>query len=47
MRRRNENKMNKGKIIGFVFAGVAAVLQAGVVGFLVFQRKQLTRIDQR
>ncbi|CAN1218371.1 hypothetical protein LINPERPRIM_LOCUS1310 [Linum perenne] len=39
--------MNKGKMIGFIFAGVAAVLQAGVIGFLVFQRKQLMRLNQR
>ncbi|CAN1218373.1 hypothetical protein LINPERPRIM_LOCUS1310 [Linum perenne] len=47
LRRRNEHKMNKGKMIGFIFAGVAAVLQAGVIGFLVFQRKQLMRLNQR
>ncbi|CAN1785522.1 hypothetical protein LINPERHAP1_LOCUS16900 [Linum perenne] len=39
--------MNKGKMIGFIFAGIAVVLQAGVVGFLVLQRKQLMRLNQR
>ncbi|KDP22723.1 hypothetical protein JCGZ_01825 [Jatropha curcas] len=41
---RKKIKMNTGKKIVLLFVGIAAILQIGVVGFLVFKRRQLWRI---
>jgi hypothetical protein len=35
------NNMNAGKAIGLLFVGIAAILQIGVVWFLVYKRRQL------
>ncbi|CAI0419420.1 unnamed protein product [Linum tenue] len=43
IKKHKRKKMNPGKMIGLVFAGVAAILQVGVIGFLVFKRKQLIK----
>lgn len=40
-----KKSLNTGKKIGLLFAGVAAILQIGVVGFLVFKRRQLLKIN--
>nr|XP_024935273.2 formin-like protein 14 [Ziziphus jujuba var. spinosa]XP_024935279.2 formin-like protein 14 [Ziziphus jujuba var. spinosa] len=40
-------KINSGKKIGLLFAGIAAILQIGVVGFLVFKRRQLLKVKNR
>ncbi|KAI9102961.1 hypothetical protein K1719_023400 [Acacia pycnantha] len=37
------HRMNVGKKIGLLFAGIAGIMQIGVVGFLVFKRRQLLR----
>ncbi|KAK4267220.1 hypothetical protein QN277_024031 [Acacia crassicarpa] len=37
-------RMNVGKKIGLLFAGIAGIMQIGVVGFLVFKRRQLLRM---
>ncbi|XP_031494281.1 uncharacterized protein LOC116260244 [Nymphaea colorata] len=34
---------NVGKFVGLVFLGIAGVLQVGVVSYLVFKRRQITR----
>jgi|UniRef100_A0A2N9FCS1 hypothetical protein len=36
-----KQSLNQGKKIGLLFAGIAAILQIGVVAFLVFKRRQL------
>ncbi|WZZ62281.1 hypothetical protein YC2023_062388 [Brassica napus] len=38
--------LNTGKIVGLVFAGIAALLQICVVAFLVFKRNQLLRMTR-
>ncbi|OVA08359.1 hypothetical protein BVC80_209g86 [Macleaya cordata] len=42
-----DRKINLGKKIGFLFAGIAGVLQVAVVGFLVFKRWQISKIKDR
>ncbi|KAL9460786.1 hypothetical protein AB3S75_003901 [Citrus x aurantiifolia] len=44
---KHRHSINTGKKIGLLFAGVAAILQIGVVGFLVFKRRQLLKINDR
>ncbi|KAF2300974.1 hypothetical protein GH714_018781 [Hevea brasiliensis] len=44
---RNGHAMNTGQKIGLFFVGIAVILQIGVVGFLVFKRRQLLRIQDR
>jgi len=39
-------KMNAGKKVGLLFAGIAAIMQVGVVGFLVVKRRQLLKNDE-
>ncbi|KAF5466374.1 hypothetical protein F2P56_016302 [Juglans regia] len=39
-----EKTINKGKKIGLLFVGIAAILQIGVVGFLAFKRRQLLKL---
>ncbi|KAF5745551.1 proline-rich family protein [Tripterygium wilfordii] len=41
------NKLNTGKKIGLLFAGLAGILQIGVVGFLVYKRRQLLKVRNR
>ncbi|CAL9009722.1 unnamed protein product [Prunus brigantina] len=41
------HKYNAGKKIGLLFVGMAAILQIGVIGFLVFKRRQLLRVKDR
>ncbi|KAB5574186.1 hypothetical protein DKX38_001380 [Salix brachista] len=41
------NKMNTGKAIGLLFVGIAAIMQIGVVGLLVYKRRQLLKIKDR
>ncbi|KAJ7963253.1 leucine-rich repeat extensin-like protein 3 [Quillaja saponaria] len=41
-----EHNINIGKKIGLLFVGIAAILQIGVVGFLVFKRRQLLKKDR-
>ncbi|XP_054783981.1 leucine-rich repeat extensin-like protein 3 [Prosopis cineraria] len=41
--RRTSQRMNGGKKIGLLFAGIAGLMQIGVIGFLVFKRRQLLR----
>ncbi|XP_028763217.1 extensin [Neltuma alba] len=36
-------RMNWRKKVGLLFAGIAGIMQIGVVGFLVFKRRQLLR----
>ncbi|KAL5755591.1 hypothetical protein ACOSQ2_020337 [Xanthoceras sorbifolium] len=43
----HEKKRNMGKKMGLLFAGFAGILQIGVVGFLVFKRRQLLVIKDR
>ncbi|EEF40999.1 formin-like protein 14 [Ricinus communis] len=43
----SNHSMNTGKKIGLLFVGIAAILQIGVIGFLVFKRKQLLRVQHR
>ncbi|KAL9463704.1 hypothetical protein AB3S75_001504 [Citrus x aurantiifolia] len=45
--KKHRHSINTGKKIGLLFAGVAAILQIGVVGFLVFKRRQLLKINDR
>lgn len=45
--KKHRHSLNTGKKIGLLFAGVAAILQIGVVGFLVFKRRQLLKINDR
>ncbi|OMO70648.1 putative actin binding protein [Corchorus capsularis] len=40
----NAHKLNIGKKIGLLFIGIAIILQIGVVGFLVFKRRQLLKV---
>ncbi|XP_042499185.1 pollen-specific leucine-rich repeat extensin-like protein 3 [Macadamia integrifolia] len=40
-------KINLGKKIGFLFAGIATILQVAVVGFLVLKRRQISKIKDR
>lgn len=37
------HQMNGGKKIGLLFAGIAGIMQIGVVGFLVYKRRQLSK----
>ncbi|XP_065865267.1 vegetative cell wall protein gp1-like [Euphorbia lathyris] len=37
----SKESMNTGKKIGLLFVGFTAILQMGVVGFLIYKRKQL------
>jgi len=39
--------LNMGKKLGLLFAGIALILQIGVVGFLAFQRRQLLKMHER
>ncbi|XP_059457951.1 leucine-rich repeat extensin-like protein 3 [Corylus avellana] len=39
--------INTGKKVGLFFVGIAAILQIGVVGFLVFKRRQLLKLKDR
>lgn len=41
------HKYNAGKKIGLLFVGIAAILQIGVIGFLVFKRRQLLIVKDR
>ncbi|KAH1085280.1 hypothetical protein GYH30_017326 [Glycine max] len=41
------HKMNAGKKVGLLFVGIAAIMQVGVVGFLVIKRRQLLKSDDR
>lgn len=42
-----ESKINVGKKIGLLFSGIAAILQIGVISFLVFKRRQLLKVTNR
>ncbi|CAL0308689.1 unnamed protein product [Lupinus luteus] len=37
------HRMNAGKKVGLLFIGIAAMMQIGMAGFLVFKRKQLLK----
>ncbi|KOM25806.1 hypothetical protein LR48_Vigan192s000400 [Vigna angularis] len=39
-------KMNAGKKVGLLFAGIAATMQVGMVGYLVVKRRQLLNSDE-
>jgi len=39
-------KMNAGKKVGLLFAGIAVIMQVGMVGFLVVKRRQLLKSDE-
>ncbi|KAB2613067.1 branchpoint-bridging protein [Pyrus ussuriensis x Pyrus communis] len=41
------HKYNAGKKIGLLFVGTASILQIGVIGFLVFKRRQLLKVKDR
>uniref|UniRef100_A0A803NY99 Uncharacterized protein n=1 Tax=Cannabis sativa TaxID=3483 RepID=A0A803NY99_CANSA len=43
----HEHKINAGKKIGLLFSGIAAILQIGVISFLVFKRRQLLKVNDR
>ncbi|XP_062087807.1 vegetative cell wall protein gp1-like [Humulus lupulus] len=43
----HEHKINAGKKIGLLFSGIAAILQIGVISFLVFKRRQLLKVNGR
>lgn len=45
--RQRESKINVGKKIGLLFSGIAAILQIGVISFLVFKRRQLLKVTNR
>nr|DAD49095.1 TPA_asm: hypothetical protein HUJ06_019032 [Nelumbo nucifera] len=40
-------KINTGKKIGVLFAGIAGILQVAVVGFLVFKRWQISKMKHK
>ncbi|XWS12141.1 hypothetical protein CRYUN_Cryun37aG0064400 [Craigia yunnanensis] len=40
----HNHKLNTGKKLGLLFIGIFIILQIGVVGFLVFKRRQLLKV---
>ncbi|PON38916.1 hypothetical protein PanWU01x14_308910 [Parasponia andersonii] len=43
----HKDKINAGKKIGLLFSGIAAILQIGVISFLVFKRRQILKASDR